>query len=87
MTVQLFDQFALHHSDVFCHEDELHHEKGIFDAQPGVVAYHGEPLADDSDTQMKRMVMWMNLMDCYQKLVRLDLRSKSKFRNGEYQVY
>ena len=24
-------------------------------------------------------------MDCYHKLLRLDLRGKSKFRNGEYQ--
>ena len=26
-------------------------------AQPGVVAYHGEPLADHSETQIKRMLM------------------------------
>ena len=26
----------------------------------------------------------MTLMDCYQKLLKLDLRDKSKFMNGEY---
>ena len=35
MTVQLFDQFALHHSDVFCHEDKLYlHTRWRIELQP-----------------------------------------------------
>ena len=54
-------------------------------AQPGIGASHGEPLADDWDAQVKKMLRPMTPMDCYHKLLRLDLRGKSKFRNGEYQ--
>ena len=34
---------------------------------------------------MKKMSRPMTPMDCYHKHLRLDLRGKSKFRNGEYQ--
>jgi len=54
-------------------------------AQPCIGASHGEPLANNSDAQDKENVEAMTPMDCYHKLLRLDLRGKSKFRNGEYQ--
>ena len=34
-------------------------------AQPGIVASHGEPLADDSDAQDKENVEANAPMDCY----------------------
>ena len=55
-------------------------------AQPCIVTYQGEPQADDSDAQdEEKMLRPMTPMDCYRKLLRLDLRGKSKFRNGEFQ--
>ena len=35
--------------------------------------------------KIKKMSRPMTPMDCYHKLLRLDLRGKSKFRNGKYQ--
>ena len=35
--------------------------------------------------KIKKMLRPMTPMDCYHKLLRLELRGKSKFRNGEYQ--
>ena len=64
-------------------EDEGNDDRVL--AQPGIYAYHGEPLADNSMPRMKKMSRSMIPMDCYHKLLRLDLRDKSKFRNGEYQ--
>ena len=54
-------------------------------AQSSIGASHREPLADDSDAQDKENVEANDPMDCYHILLRLDLRCKSNFRNGEYQ--
>jgi len=45
-------------------------------------ACHGEPLADDSDAQDKENVEANGPDGLLPQLLRLDLRGKSKFRNG-----
>ena len=54
-------------------------------AQPGIVASHGEPLADHWDAKDNENVEASDPHGLLPQLLRLDLKGKSKFRNGEYQ--
>ena len=54
-------------------------------AQLGIGTSHGEPQLMIRMPKIKNMLRPMTPMDCYQSLLRLDLRGKSKFGNGEYQ--